>query len=168
MQQSKLNDVTIRTELRPGDLGYIVHRQGILYAEEYNYGLSFEAYIGAGLNEFYQQYDPEKDRVWICEDGSRIVGFVLLMHRDQNSAQLRYFYLEPDCRGIGLGKKLMQLYMDFLREKNYRSSYLWTTHELTTAASLYKRYGFVLSEEKKSTAFGKSLTEQRYDLTTIE
>src|SRR5207244_11080205 len=68
--------------------------------------------------------------------------------------------IEPKYRSIGLGKKLMQLYMEFLRRGHYQSSYLWTTHELEAAASLYKRYGFKLTEEKESTAFGKRLKEQ--------
>lgn len=87
------------------------------------------------------------------------------MHRPENAAQLRYFLLHPVCRGIGLGKKLMDLYMEFLRERNYASSYLWTTHEQQTAIALYKKYGFVLTEEKPSDAFGKPLIEQRFDLT---
>jgi len=102
--------------------------------------------------------------VWIAEHDHRIVGFLLLMHRDDKVAQLRYFYLEAEYRGIGLGKKMMSLYMDFLRACNYTSSYLWTTHELSAAAALYKREGFRLTEEKESTAFGKPLKEQRYDL----
>jgi GNAT superfamily N-acetyltransferase len=159
-----LEIIQIRTELKPGDLGYVIYRHGKLYGEEYKYGVSFEAYVGAGMYEFYKNYDPELDRVWICEHNNRIVGFVLLMHREHNTAQLRYFYLEPEYRGIGLGKKLMELYMNFLKEKGYQSSYLWTTHELHSAASLYKRHGFKLTEEKQSTAFGKPLKEQRYDL----
>jgi GNAT superfamily N-acetyltransferase len=163
-----LDDIQIRTQLKPGDLGYVIYRHGKLYGDEYNYGVSFETYVGAGMYEFYKNYNPEMDRVWICEDNSIIVGFVLLMHRENNTAQLRYFYLEPGYRGIGLGKKLMQLYMDFLKDKCYQSSYLWTTHELQTAASLYTRHGFTLTEEKESTAFGKSLKEQRYDLLTVQ
>lgn len=163
-----LEMVQIRIFLKPGDLGYVIYRHGKLYGEEYNYGISFETYVGAGMYEFYKNYDPEMDRVWICEHDNRIVGFVLLMHRENNAAQLRYLYLEPEYRGIGLGKKLMQLYMDFLKEKGYQSSYLWTTHELYSAASLYKRHGFQLTEEKQSTAFGKPLKEQRYDLLTVE
>jgi peptidyl-dipeptidase Dcp len=92
-----------------------------------------------------------------------MIGFLLLMDRGQ-AAQLRYFLIEPRCRGIGLGSKLMNLDMDFLHMCGYRESYLWTTHELTTAASLYKRHGFQLTQEKESTAFGKPLREQRYDL----
>ena len=156
--------IQIRTQLKPGDLGYVIYRHGKLYGEEYNYGISFETYVGAGMYEFYKNYNPEMDRVWICEHSNRIVGFVLLMHRENNTAQLRYFYLEAEYRGIGLGKKLMQLYMNFLKEKGYQSSYLWTTHELHSAASLYKRHGFKLTAEKQSTAFGKPLKEQRYEL----
>jgi peptidyl-dipeptidase Dcp len=86
------------------------------------------------------------------------------MHRDRAVAQLRYFYLEPEYRGMGLGKRLMKLFMEFLVSRNYRTSYLWTTNELGAAASLYMRHGFELTMEKESTAFGKPLVEQRYDL----
>ena len=160
----KVDDIRVRNEFQPGDLGYVIHMHGRLYGIEYNYGVAFEMYVAEGLAEFYKQYDPGKDRVWICEHVDRVVGFLLLMHREGNAAQLRYFLLDPEYRGIGLGKRLMDLYMDFLHECGYKSSYLWTTHEQEAAASLYKRYGFVLTEEKESTAFGKTLKEQRYDL----
>jgi len=160
-------DISIRTSIKPGDLGYVIHRHGKLYGDEYNYGVSFETYVGAGLHEFYQNYNPEMDRVWICEHQNVIVGFLLLMHRDNKVAQLRYFYLEPAYRGIGLGKKLMESFMKFLKEKQYQSAYLWTTHELSVAASLYTKHGFKLTESKESVAFGKPLKEQRYDLTDI-
>ena len=159
-----VDDVRVRNDIQPGDLGYVIHMHGRLYGIEYNYGVAFEMYVAGGLHEFHAQYDPDKDRVWICEHDDRIVGFLLLMHRDENSAQLRYFLFAPEYRGIGLGKRLMNLYMDFLRERGYKSSFLWTTHEQEAAAALYRRYGFVLTEEKESTAFGKALREQRYDL----
>ena len=159
-----IDDVHVRHDLRPGDLGYVIHMHGRLYGTEYNYGVLFEMYVARGLAEFYAQYGPDKDRVWICEHGDGIVGFLLLMHREDNAAQLRYFLLDPEYRGIGLGKRLMNLYMDFLHQCGYKSSYLWTTNEQEAAASLYKHFGFVLTEEKDSTAFGKSLKEQRYDL----
>ncbi len=159
-----VDDVRVRNDFQPGDLGYVIHLHGRLYGAEYNYGVSFEMYVAQGLAEFYTQCDPDKDRVWICEHGDRMVGFLLLMHREDNAAQLRYFLLDPEYRGIGLGKRLMNLYMDFLHQCGYESSYLWTTNEQEAAASLYKHYGFVLTEEKDSTTFGKPLKEQRYDL----
>jgi len=177
MKNISLDDISIRTELRPGDIGYVIFLHGALYGREYNYGVQFETYVAKGLCEFYEKYDPKRNRVWICEnkrsspadkrsspaDNNKMIGFLLLMDRGE-SAQLRYFLLEPEYRGIGLGKKLMNMYMDFLHECGYKKSYLWTTHELSTAAFLYTRLGFQLTEEKESTSFGKPLREQRYDL----
>ena len=166
MNSISLDEISLRTELRPGDLGYVMYQHGVLYSREYNFGLSFENYLAKGLSEFYERYDPQRSRVWVCEHEGRRIGFLLLMDRGE-AAQLRYFLIEPDYRGIGLGSKLMDLYMNFLRECGYKASYLWTAHELTTAAALYKRRGFRLTEEKQSTAFGKPLIEQRYDLILV-
>lgn len=158
-----LDSIAIRTELKPGDPGYVTHMHGRLYHREYGYGLSFENYVAKGFCEFYETYKPERNRVWVCEHDTRIIGFLLLMDRGK-AAQLRYFLIEPEYRGIGLGRKLLNLYMDFLHECGYKESYLWTTHELPAAAHLYKRLGFKLTEEKESTSFGKPVIEQRYDL----
>jgi peptidyl-dipeptidase Dcp len=163
MSNVSLDEISIRTELCSGDIGYVIHLHGALYAKEYGYGLQFESYVAKGLAEFYEKYDPERNRVWVCEHKSRMVGFLLLMDRG-TAAQLRYFLIEPEYRGIGLGSKLLRLYMEFLRQCDYKASYLWTTHELSIAALLYERLGFQLTEEKESTAFGKPLREQRYDL----
>ena len=163
MNKVSLDDISIRTELRPGDIGYVTYMHGSLYAKEYNYGIQFESYVAKGLCEFYEKYNPERNRIWACEHKDRMTGFLLLMDRGK-AAQLRYFLIEPEYRGIGLGAKLLNLYLDFLRECGYRESYLWTTHELDRAASLYKQLGFKLTEEKESTSFGKPLREQRYDL----
>lgn len=163
MNKVSLDDIFIRTELLPGDLGYVTFMHGSLYHKEYQYGLQFENYVAKGLWEFYEKYNPRRNRIWACEHNDRMIGFLLLMDRGW-AAQLRYFLIQPEYRGIGLGSKLMNQYMDFLRACNYKASYLWTTHELSTAASLYKRHGFQLTDEKESTAFGKQLREQRYDL----
>ncbi|PKV48723.1 MarR family transcriptional regulator with acetyltransferase activity [Aquimarina sp. MAR_2010_214] len=159
-----LDDIKIRTHLKPGDLGFIIHRHGKLYAEEFQYGISFETYVANGIYEFYKSYNPNKERVWVCEHNDQIIGFLLLMKRENNSAQLRYFYLEERYRGIGLGRKLLQLYMDFFYSCGYTSSYLWTADELETAASLYLKHGFKLTKEIESTSFGKPVKERRYDL----
>ncbi|RPH36659.1 N-acetyltransferase [bacterium] len=161
---TRLDDINVRTELAPGDLGYVIHMHGQLYGAEHQYGIEFEMYVAAGLHEFYKSYDPERDRVWLCEHDRRMVGSLLLMHREENAAQLRYFLIRPEYRGVGLGKRLMDLFMAFLHQCRYQSAYLWTTDELQAAASLYRKYGFALAEEKPSAAFGKPVREQRYDL----
>jgi GNAT superfamily N-acetyltransferase len=164
MKQVRLEEINIRTSLNPGDIGYITHLHGKLYQEEYGYGISFEAYVAQGLYEFYKNYDPKLDGIWIAEHDEQIVGFLLLMHRALGEAQLRYFIILPAYRGIGLGKKLAGLYLEHLSKKGYQKSYLWTTDELLTAANIYHKMGFKLTEEKDSDAFGKPLKEQRYDM----
>jgi peptidyl-dipeptidase Dcp len=162
-KQISLADISIRNQLKNGDIGYIIYMHGKLYGREYGYGVQFEPYVAKGLCEFYESYNPARSRIWICESDNRIIGSLVLVDRGE-AAQLRYFLIEPEYRGIGLGKKLLTSYIDFLREHGYKCSYLWTTHELDAAIALYKSFGFKLTEEKESTAFGKPLTEQRYDL----
>ena len=159
-----LETVSIRTELRPGDMGSWIHMHGAIYSRECHFGIGFESYVARGLCEFYDTYNPVRSRVWSCEHGGRIIGSLLLLDRGE-AAQLRYFLIDPAYRGIGLGSKLLGLYMDFLRGCGYQGSYLWTVDILPTAASLYRRFGFRLSEEKPNPDFfGRSLKEQRYDL----
>lgn len=158
-----LKDIDIRTELLPGDLGYIAYIHGLLYGQELGYGLNFEAYVLGGLQEFAGQYNKEKDRVWICSHGEKIIGFLVGFHRN-DIVQFRYFIFLPEYRGIGLGKRLMEAFIAYMKECGCNRAYLWTTNEQQAAISLYTRYGFKLTEEKQSHAFDKALTELRYDL----
>jgi len=162
--QITLNHIPIRTELRAGDVGAIMSMHGRLYYKEYGYSRPFEHYVAQSLAEFLERYEPMRNRIWVCEHEDRMVGSLVLMDRG-DAAQLRYFLLEPEYRGFGLGSKLLDLFMEFMRGCRYQSSYLWTTEQQLTAAKLYMRYGYRLTEEKPSTAFGVPLIEQRYDMT---
>jgi GNAT superfamily N-acetyltransferase len=161
--QVTLQDIVIRTELKPGDLSRIISLHSDLYYREYGYGIGFETHVVEGLLEFYRDYNPTTHRVWLGEHDGNTVGSLALMNRG-HAAQLRYFLIDPHYRGIGLGHAMIGQFMSFLRDRGYRSAYLWTTHEQTSAAALYKKYGFALAEEKESRAFGKVLREQRYTL----
>jgi ribosomal protein S18 acetylase RimI-like enzyme len=156
-------DVKVRNILKPGDLGSIAAIHGKLYADECGYGLNFEAYVLKGLSEFAQNFDSTKDQVWICECDGRIVGCLFAQHRP-NAVQLRYFILLPEFRGMGLGKKLMTEFINFIYSNVHKSAYLWTTDEQESATALYEKYGFMLTEEKQSEEFGKVLTERKYEL----
>lgn len=158
-----LDDIYIRTELWPGDLGYVAWLHGNVYAEECGYLINFEGYVLESLGQWAHRYNPAKDRVWICEHNGRMIGFLAAVDRD-DSLQLRYFIFLPEYRGIGLGKKLMDEFMAWMKFRGIKKSYLWTTNEQHTATALYKRYGYRLTEEKPSVGFDKQLTEQRYDL----
>ncbi|MCB0658919.1 MAG: MarR family transcriptional regulator [Saprospiraceae bacterium] len=159
----QLDEIQIRTQLNPGDLINLIQLHGEVYREEYQYGTTFEAYVAQGIAEFYHQYDPKTNRIWIAEHLGHQVGYLALADRG-TVAQLRFFVIDSNYRGIGLGKRMMELFMQFLKECNFTGAYLWTTHELPTAAALYRRFGFRLTEEKPSKAFDKPVIEHRYDL----
>jgi ribosomal protein S18 acetylase RimI-like enzyme len=158
-----LSDIQIRNTLLPGDLGYIAYIHGDLYAKECGYGLSFETYVMEGLSAFARDYDVAKDKIWICEHNGKMTGCLVAQHRSEQ-VQLRYFIFLPEYRGIGLGKYLMQEFVNFMQEKGITQAYLWTTSDQHAAIALYTRYGFILSEEKPSNMFGKPILERRYDL----
>ncbi|PUZ23453.1 GNAT family N-acetyltransferase [Chitinophaga parva] len=163
MEPLPLSDIHIRTTLQPGDLGYIAYLHGQLYSRENGYGLSFEAYVLDGLKDFAKAYDPAADRIWMCEHAGTIIGFLVAQHRE-DAMQLRYFLFQPAYRGMGLGKRLVQLFLDFMKEKGSTHAYLWTTEEQHAAIALYTRFGFRLTEERSSDTFSKPILERRYDL----
>lgn len=158
-----LSDISIRNDLQPGDLGFLAYMHAKLYAKEMGYGINFEGYVLDGLGEFAHQYDPAKDKVWICEHEGKIIGSLVGFHRNSD-IQFRYFIFLPEYRGIGLGKRLMQEFIAYAKASGCKNTYLWTTTEQATAIALYTRYGFKQTEEKFSTAFDKPLTELRFDL----
>lgn len=155
---------SIRNYLLPGDLSQLALLHSKIYFEEQGFGIGFEAYVMESLVEFYKQFDQERDRVWVVEDSGTMVGFLLLMHRPENQAQLRYFILDKSYRGLGLGRRLLTEWMDFYREKEYRSAYLYTTSGLDPAVHLYESLGFQKVSEKASEDFGVPLHEIRYEL----
>lgn len=156
----------IRNTLAPGDLGQVAALHGRVYSEEHDFGLGFEAYVMESLLEFYRAYNPKKDRVWVVESEGSMVGFVLLMHRPGNRAQLRYFILAKEFRGQGIGSRLMNEWMEFYQNSNYNAAYLYTTSGMDAAASLYERMGFKKISEMKSRNFGVPLLQQYYELIT--
>ena len=159
-----LKDIQIRTELKVGDLPFVIQAHSDLYQKEYNYGKTFEYYVIKGIAEFYEVYTPEKSRVWVCEHEGNRIGFLALMERGE-AAQLRYFFMDENYRGIGLGKRLMELFMAFLKETGYQSCYLWTTTEQLAAAGLYQRFGFKWVEDMPSNStFDRPVIEQKYEL----
>ncbi|MBE7177623.1 MAG: GNAT family N-acetyltransferase [Mucilaginibacter polytrichastri] len=156
-------EISIRTEMRPGDLGMITWMHGKYYAEENGYSIDFERYVAEGLAEFYREYDPLSNRLWICEHDGEMIGSICLMKRGSD-AQLRYFFIRKPFRGTGLGTCLMQLWFEFYRSCGFSAAYLWTVKGLPEATALYTRFGFTPADEKPSTAFGPVLTEQKFVL----
>lgn len=158
-----LEEITIRTILEPGDLGFIIQAHAELYHHEYSYGPRFERYVIQGVDEFVAKYDSTRSRVWMCEHHRSRIGFICLMDRGKE-AQLRFFFILPEYRGLGLGNKMVRHFLEFIKEVGYSSCYLLTTNDQIEAANLYRKYGFELVGEEPLRSFGDGLIEQRYSL----
>lgn len=147
-----------------GDMGWVAHRQGLLYAQEFGYDETFEALVAEIAARFVQKFDPKWERCWIAEQGGRIVGSVFVVRRSARVAQLRLLYVEPAARGQGLGARLVDECIRFARAKGYRSLRLWTQSHLDAARRIYASRGFVLDKEERHRSFGKSLVAQTWTL----
>lgn len=156
--------VVIRTELRPGDVGVLIHLHGWLYAEECGYNHGFEGYVCKTFHEFFQHYDREKDRFWLAEADGHIVGAIAIVGHTPDKAQLRWFILHPDFRGRGLGKTLLNEAVKFCREKGYRNVFLETTEDQKNAIRMYENVGFRKTGERPNEAWGVSHVEQVFEL----
>lgn len=159
----KLEDINIRTDIRPGDIGYITHMHGWIYQEEYEYSIAFEAYVAESFYKFLIKYNPENDRLWCAEHNGNIIGCIGIVGGGE-SAQLRWFLVAPHYRSIGLGKKLLKEALDFVKVKNYKSVYLDTTNDLDKAISMYKRIGFIKKLEKSNNSWREGLTELEFEM----
>jgi len=154
----------LRYHIKPGDIGYLTYLHGILYAKEYSYDRTFEAYVANGLAEFIQSFSPHKDRIWLAEINDQIIGSIAVVGHSKLEAQLRWFLVHPEYRRLGIGRKLLKEALHFCRKRKYRTVFLWTTSELSAAQHLYTSVGFKRTEEKTHQIWGKTITEEKYDL----
>lgn len=149
---------------RPGDLGWIVHRHGALYAAEYGYDARFEAIVAEVAADFLRRHDPRRERCWIAEHGSVTLGSVLLVKKSATVAKLRLLYLEPAARGMGLGRRLVDECLAFARTAGYRKVTLWTQSSLTAARHIYEARGFQLVGSKMHSDFGPREAAETWEL----
>ncbi|HEY7288892.1 MAG TPA: helix-turn-helix domain-containing GNAT family N-acetyltransferase [Vicinamibacterales bacterium] len=149
---------------QPGDIGWVVHRHGELYAREWGYNEKFEALVARVAADFLDHFDPARERCWIAERDGVIVGSVFVVALSKHVAKLRMLLVEPSARGLGLGRRLVDECVRFARRAGYKKMTLWTHSELTAARRLYQDAGFVLTARKRDRSFGRSLVSETWEL----
>lgn len=149
--------------LAPGDLGWVVHRNGAVYADEYGWDQTYEALVARIVADYVDNHDGTRENAWIAEMEGEPVGCVFCVRRDDETAQLRLLLVEPRARGMGIGARLVEECLRFAVRAGYRRIVLWTNDVLADARRIYQRAGFRLTKEEPHHGFGKDLVGQYWE-----
>ncbi|RXT03607.1 GNAT family N-acetyltransferase [Ammoniphilus sp. CFH 90114] len=152
---------------KPGDMGYVTYKHGVLYYKEYGWDERFEALVAQIVADFVNQYKPNKERCWIAEMDGEIVGSIFIVQHSETVAKLRLFFVDPKARGIGLGTRLVDECIQYAKHAGYHKIMLMTNSKLVEARHIYQKKGFELVQEEKNHSYGQEMIWETWELTRM-
>ena len=156
---------SLRTH-RPGDMGYITYRHGVLYTKDHGYNERIEMMVARICADFIDNLDPSAERCWIAERDGEFLGCVMLVKEPgaPQTSRLRVLLVEPTARGMGIGSRLVDECVRFARDAGYKRVVLLTQAELLPARRLYRNAGFELVREESDKGVGSKFAPEEWAL----
>ena len=151
---------------RVGELGWLIHRQAVLYNRQFGWNGEFETLIARIYHEYEIAPPTPPKALWVAERDGEVLGsvFVTPSAGRAGTAQLRMLYVEPEARGLGIGSSLVEQCVAFSREAGYQTLRLWTQSVLESARRIYTAHGFEMVETAPHRSFGHDLIGEYWEL----
>jgi GNAT superfamily N-acetyltransferase len=168
-KQVAIAEVRTMADYPPGLIGTIAALFGRSIAASHGVDWTLDAMIAHQQCEFFRRFDPARDRVWVAMDQGVPRGGLTIEgprpEEGREAARLRFFILDEALRGLGLGRQMIALAMNFCREQGYAGVFLTTLPGLDAALRLYHDYGFVLAGQSAETFHGSGYIEHTLECT---
>ena len=119
---------------QPGDIGWVVQRNGAIYAAEHGFDQTYEAVVARIVADYVDNRDPDREAAWIAEVDGTPAGCVFCVRENDQTARLRLLLVEPWARGMGIGARLVEEVLRFARQAATPASRCGPTTCLPTPA----------------------------------
>ncbi len=125
------------------DIAQIIH--GVM--SEFGCGGAGFAIHDAEVDAMSSNYQGSDNGYYVVTRADKVyggAGFARLegTKPDEAVCELRKMYYQPESRGLGLGRAMIELVLDEMRIAGYRRCYLETTSWMDRAQDLYRHAGF--------------------------
>jgi len=153
----------------PGVIGKVTELHAVYYSRHWNFDITFEAQVARELSAFFINFRNKRDGFWTVRTDGAFAGAVAIDGQlaDTEGARLRWFIVEPQCQGLGIGKRLLEKAVAFCKKSGHRNLFLWTFQGLDRARGLYESEGFKLVEEHPVDQWGRKINEQKFGITFL-
>ena len=157
--------VHIRSGHSAGDVNALVRVNGEVFEPEYALSPAFAGDMAVQLAESRRSGWPgEREGFWVAELDGQVVGGVTLRDLGGGLARLGHLALQPEARGTGAGRRLVENVLDAARAAGYERVELLTFSALTDARELYRRAGFEMTSSEHTVRWGREMDWERWEL----